>query len=269
MENGIYEEYYDEALHDYRPCIGKMEGRFDHVYCIGDIHGRIPSVFDSLKDEAEKEGKEIALILLGDVGANYYGGQRDSYFKEQLNKIGVHMYCLRGNHEKHPKDVPNMRIVFDGYVKNVVYWEEEYPNIKYLIDGADYQFNNITCLALGGAYSVDKWYRLERGWMWFANEQIAEADMEMIEAETAGNFYDVVLSHTCPYSWQPTDLFIDAVDQSTVDNTTEKWLEKMADNIIWGKWCFGHFHQTRDIYEESVRMLADDYLMDLEEWYNI
>jgi 3-oxoacid CoA-transferase subunit A len=124
-------------------------------------------------------------------------------------------------------------------------------------------------LALGGAYSVDKWYRLERGWMWFANEQIAKEDMEMIEAETAGNFYDVVLSHTCPYSWQPTDLFIDAVDQSTVDNTTEKWLEKMADNIIWGKWCFGHFHQTRDIYEESVRMLADDYLMDLEEWYNI
>ena len=33
--------------------------------------------------------------------------------------------------------------------------------------------------------------------------------------------YDLVLSHTCPIIYEPTDLFLFVVDQSTVDKTTE------------------------------------------------
>jgi 3-oxoacid CoA-transferase subunit A len=256
----------ENSLFDYRQSIGKMGGKFDHIYCLGDIHGRIPIILESLKEEAERE--DIAVILLGDVGANYYGGAKDHWFKTKLNNLGVRFYCLRGNHERHPKDVLNMNVVRDLYTEGLVYWEEEYPNLLYLVDGETYEFNDIVCLALGGAYSVDKWHRLERGWHWFANEQIEEYDREAIKLETAGNFYDVVLSHTSPYSWQPTDLFIDAIDQNTVDNSMEWWLEEMSDNISWGKWLCGHFHETRYLREGVAMMLSNDYLLDLEEWYN-
>ena len=44
----------ENSLFDYRQSIGKMGGKFDHIYCLGDIHGRIPIILESLK-----EGKTI------------------------------------------------------------------------------------------------------------------------------------------------------------------------------------------------------------------
>ena len=54
-----------------------------------------------------------------------------------------------------------------------------------------------------------------------------------------------MLSHTCPLSLQPTDLFLRGLDQSTVDNTMELWLEKLANSIEWKIWLFGHYHADR------------------------
>ena len=235
---------------------------YDKVYVMGDIHGKIPLLLNSLKEEKEN----IAVILLGDVGANYYGGKRDTYFKEKLNNIGVQFYCLRGNHEARPVNVKGMKRIFDCYVQNFVYTEYEYPNIKYLIDGYEYFFKGLSCLALGGAYSVDKWYRLQNGWKWFADEQLSGEERQEIQEYWKNEFFNVILSHTCPYSWQPTDLFISAIDQNTVDNSMEKWLDEMASQLQWDKWLFGHFHETRNL-SKNIKMLSNDILLDLEEWY--
>ena len=49
-----------------------------------------------------------------------------------------------------------------------VWVEEEYPNILFAKDGEIFDFevnNNIyKTIVIGGAYSVDKYYRLMRGW---------------------------------------------------------------------------------------------------------
>ena len=45
-------------------------------------------------------------------------------------------------------------------------------------------------------------------------------------------------------------------------------IEEMSDNISWGKWLCGHFHETRYLREGVAMMLSNDYLLDLEEWYN-
>ena len=239
------------------------EGYYDRVYVMGDIHGKIPLKLKELKDRANEN---IAVILLGVVGANYYGGKRDKYFKEDLNNIGVPFYCLRGNHEARPQNISGMEKAYDCYAQNYVYMEYEYPNIKYLIDGYEYFFMGLSCLALGGAYSVDKWYRLQNGWKWFADEQLTDEERQDILSFWTGEFTNVVLSHTCPYSWQPTDLFIGAVDQSTVDNTMEIWFEEVVKNVMWDKWLFAHFHETRDL-APNIKMLSSDILLDLLEWY--
>ena len=54
-----------------------------------------------------------------------------------------------------------------------------------------------------------------------------------------------MLTHTCPYSWRPVDLFLGGIDQSTVDTSTEEWLELVKDNIGWGVWAWGHYHDDR------------------------
>ena len=57
--------------------------------------------------------------------------------------------------------------------------------------------------------------------------------------------YDFVLTHTCPISWEPRDLFLGMIDQSTVDKSMELWMDDLKDKITWKVWLFGHYHRDR------------------------
>ena len=146
-----------------------------------------------------------------------------------------------------------MTTIYDSEVKNNLWIEEDFPNIKYLKDGYEYNFGGYHCLILGGAYSIDKWWRLQQAAArgesfsgWFENEQLNEEEREAILEEVWNCDYDFVFSHTAPISWEPTDLFLSFVDQSTVDKTTEYFLENVKEILgSWGIWCFGHYHADR------------------------
>jgi hypothetical protein len=43
------------------------------------------------------------------------------------------------------------------------------------------------------------------------------------------------------------------VDQNTVDNSMEWWLNDFKNTITWNAWLFGHFHDDR-IVQPSVEM---------------
>ena len=81
--------------------------------------------------------------------------------------------------------------------------------------------------------------------------------MKRIEALHSNEHFDLVLSHTCPISWEPRDLFLSFIDQSQVDNSMELWMESFKDKITFNKWCFGHFHDDR-IINDKARMLFTD-----------
>jgi len=55
-----------------------------------------------------------------------------------------------------------------------VFFEEEYLNIFFAKDGEIYNINNKKTMVIGGAYSVDKYYRLGRGYSWWEDEQPSE-----------------------------------------------------------------------------------------------
>ena len=188
----------------------------------------------------------IGLIILGDVGLNYYLDSRDRKLKTMANRLGYQLYCLRGNHEERPENVEGMILEYDENVHGEVYYEPDFPNIKYFKTFGEYQIFRYKILVVGGAYSVDKEYRQLMGYQWFPGEQLTESEtVELFELAT-GNEYDLVLSHTCPYDWRPTDLFLSCIDQSKVDTTMEKMLNLLKDYIYkWDKWCFGHYHDDR------------------------
>ena len=87
--------------------------------------------------------------------------------------------------------------------------------------------------------------------------------MKEISEKVEGLHFDFVLSHTCPYSWMPTDLFLNCVDQSTVDNSMEKWMEELKDTFDWEVWLFGHFHDDR-----LVRPGVEMFYMDVDQLEN-
>ena len=194
----------------------------------------------------EYEHSETAVIILGDFGANYYLSKHDWKIKHQAAKFGYTIYALRGNHEQRVSLVKNMEKVYDNFVHGYVYMEREFPNIKYFVDEvAEYNIMDKKVLCIPGAYSVDKWYRLQNDWQWFSQEQLTEEEMKYAEERFGGEHYDIILSHTCPIGWEPRDLFLNCIDQSKVDKTMEIWMEKFKDMIGWSIWCFAHYHTDR------------------------
>ena len=207
----------------------------------GDCHGQF-SRFKSLGNMPN-----TTIIILGDAGINYHLDERDLSAKRYLAKFPFTFYCVRGNHEARPSDVEGMKLSWDVNVSGEVWYEEEFPNIRYFQDWGIYRIDGLRTLVIGGAYSVDKPWRIVSGWKWFENEQLTQREMdECAQAVTVLNEgFDLVLSHTCPRSLQPTDLFLGCIDQSTVDSTMEEWMDTLGRAAEWKTWLFGHYHRDR------------------------
>ena len=228
----------------------------------GDTHGSLTR-YAALRDY---EPKTAAMIILGDVAFNYCNNGQDSYLKDKANAYKNYIYCVRGNHEMRPSDIETMEEIWDENVGNVVYYESAYPYIRYFKDGYLYQIGEYRALVIGGAYSVDKHYRLMWGRKWFPNEQLTAEELDNIYNVYKDDNVDFIFSHTCPLSWQPTDLFLQGLDQSTVDNSMEVWMDKFKDAIDWNVWLFGHYHHDR-LVRPHVEMLSAD-IQNLDDIWN-
>ena len=231
----------------------------------GDTHGSL-SRFDVL-DAYEPE--TAAIIILGDVSFNYTNGAQDFYLKKKANTHQNYIYCVRGNHEMRPEDVSTMEEIWDENVCNSIYYEPAFPYIRYFKDGNLYLIDGFTTLVIGGAYSVDKHYRIAMNRRWFPNEQLTAEEMEKFYTIHKNTKVDFILSHTCPLSWQPTDLFLEGLDQSTVDNSMEIWMDKLKDSLDWNIWLFGHYHRER-LVRPHVEMLFTEIqkIKDIYERWN-
>ena len=182
------------------------------------------------------------------------------------NKFGIIIYCLRGNHEMRVSDAAmysNYGFCFDENCGGNIWWESGFPNIRYFKDeGGFYCFNEHPTLVIPGAYSVDKFYRLEMGWNWFFNEQLTSEEMNNLFIIAHNQSFDYVLAHTCPFSWEPyiDDLFIGGIDQSTINKRTEIFLDKIIENINFKHFYFGHFHDDRDLAGPAATMLFKQFI---------
>lgn len=201
--------------------------------------------------------KKDLLIILGDCGINYFGGSRDTELKESICANEITLFCLRGNHEMRPSDVQGM--VEIDYCGARAYVEYEYPNIIYAKDGEIYNINGKRFLTIGGAYSVDKWYRLGTGRQWFANEQLSKEERAQILEKITGQEVDFILTHTCPLQFQPTELFLQGIDESSIDKEMEIWLTEVEEKVWYGNWLFGHYHADKQI-RPGVQMLYNNII---------
>lgn len=67
------------------------------VFYTGDIHGMPWNVVKFIKRFHLTE--EDTIVILGDVGVNYYCDERDDECKAALNKVMPTVLCIHGNHE--------------------------------------------------------------------------------------------------------------------------------------------------------------------------
>lgn len=242
-----------------------------NIYITGDTH----RVFKEVSQFCEKNKTTIddLLILLGDAGINYVvrkgengtykSGKSDIELKQYLSSFPITFFCVHGNHEARPNSIQTYKE--KDYHGGKVYYEEAYPNILFAKDGEIYELNGNKYFVLGGAYSVDKFYRLINGLRWFSDEQpSADTKTRALDQLSKQDYkVDVILTHTCPLKYIPYEAFLSGIDQSTVDNSTEKFLDGIEEKVKYDKWYCGHYHIDKKIDKlefmfHSFQLLDDD-----------
>lgn len=217
------------------------------------------------------------MIVLGDNGVNYWGGKRDKALKKKLEAMPITFMMVRGNHDQRPSK--------KAYVSQWMYggdhgqhWagrylvEPDFPSLLFAMDGGYYSLAGHNALVIGGAYSVDKFWRLEQqqqgrtGCRWFYDEQLTHTEREAIFTELTHYlrrdiFPNLILSHTCPHQYIPREMFLGMVDQSTVDDSMERWLDQVNDLLPKEnlRWYCGHWHTNKKI--DHMHFLFEDIVM--------
>lgn len=224
------------------------------VYLTGDTHRDFGRIFQFCEEYGTTE--EDILVILGDAGINYFCDSRDTHLKSELSQLPVTLLCIHGNHEERPYELGYDEMEWHG---GIVYYEESFPNLLFAKDGEIYDFDGKKAIAIGGAYSVDKYYRLRNGMAWFDTEQPDDEIKAYVESQLdkCNWSVDYVFSHAAPIECEPVWAFIPGLNQDLVDKTTERWLQQIADNLDFIGWYAGHYHV--DSQEGPVRIMFNDY----------
>jgi len=228
------------------------------IYITGDTHRDFSRLY------CKNFNKDDMVIILGDVGINYYLNEEDKELKEYLSNLNIKLFCIQGNHEERPENISTYKetIMFGGKV----FIEDVFPNLIFAKNGETYNIDNKRVLVIGGAYSVDKNYRLMYGYPWFKDEQLSEIEKETILSKYNGQHVDIILSHTCPRKYEPTEVFMSGIDQSIVDKSMEDFLDEVEENIDYDKWYCGHYHTEKKI-DKIEFMFGRKKVFNKDEYY--
>lgn len=238
------------------------------IFITGDKHGR----YDNLKQQLLKAETTMddVVIILGDHGTLYYGETQDHYKKKIVSKMPATFIMIRGNHDRRPSDpsYKHQKIKVDNALYAGTFYRDcNFPNILYTEEYGWYRFGKKNVFIIGGAYSVDKYRRLKMQklgfstYHWFNDEQLSQDErqdaLKLILNQQHKTFD--IMSHTCPISHIPTECFLSCVDQSTVDHTTEKWLDEIRTQTTWRLWFCGHWHTDKT--DGFIRFMYEDLII--------
>lgn len=244
-------------------------------FITGDKHRNFEKLIEFC--EVNKLRKKDVIVILGDSGFNYYGDERDDKLKKKISKVKVTLFCLHGNKENRVQNIPTYGIrTFCG---GQVYYEPKYSNIFFAQDGETYTFNGKQFIVVGGAHSVDKYRCLDEDLPFWYDEMPSDDIKKLVEtrlAERENKIYGL-LTHTCPISCLPEEMFIStrrANDQRKgshkskrakrkeykidVDRSTETWLESIKENNEFDIWYCGHYHVDKEL--DNIHMMHNEII---------
>ena len=241
----------------FKVILGSMKDRFDRIFVTGDVHGEVQDLVYRAKCNNVTENDLI--IVLGDCGfeiSSYFeedGKLSERDIKRQLwtkENIPATIFCVQGNHEVPFNEMHGNRIdIFGGSAI-------ESNGIYFALNGEQYLINDKKFLVLGGAYSVDKFYRLRNGYPWWEHEQPTSEEREDILKKIKGKSYDYILSHTCPYDYRPVEAFLSGISQSEIDTSQEEFLQKVHDSVKFKYWYLGHWHIEKQV--DKIRFMYQE-----------
>lgn len=222
------------------------------ILIAGDLHGDT-NRGASIIAAAKRENCE-SIIILGDFGYWEHDFEGVKSLRN-LNKIAMRnnmiINFLDGNHDNHP-------LLWEKYcntksVKNEFNFFKVKENIFYIPRGNSWVNGNKKYVALGGAYSSDKQYRLDReagkvknmygkfskatgpNTYWWETEQIT--DQELLKAKNH-SWADILLTHD-----GPTESNVTSSHNEEESLNHQKKISELFHHLKPEILLHGHFHQ--------------------------
>lgn len=192
------------------------------VMFAGDTHGRLGTIKLILR-EAKETGCDRVFIL-GDFGYWEHSGE-GVYFLDEVSKLAlkynIPIYFLDGNHDK-------TSLLLESYdERDAEGFIQVRPYLKYSPRGHRWTWDGLRFASFGGAYSVDKDWRLHlekknsekiakqntyreptqaksidtSGTIWFPEEEMTDVDMDKFLTDDSP--VDIMLAHDKPRASSP------------------------------------------------------------------
>ncbi len=212
------------------------------IYITGDTHG-VPERLD-----LKEPGSGDIVIVTGDFGFVFREEERSPAEKRKLDALAqkpFRILFVDGNHENFDR--------LEQYPAETRYGapvRKVRENIFWLQRGYVYEIEGKTFFVMGGAYSIDKAFRLT--WpekVWFSQELPTPEEYRRAIAalESANMTVDHILTHTAPATMIPR-LICRYPDPH--DRELTGFLDWVYHEVRFKSWYFGHFHMDVQLNEQ-------------------
>lgn len=240
---------------------------YQRIFITGDPHGS----FGHLHDQQKQQGMtdRDLLIILGDVGVNCYNDRRDIEAKQSLSSLPGTVLCLHGNHERRPTSADLVwKYEKIAWMGGTAWRERAFPSLIFAEEGERYVLGGHTFRVIGGAYSIDDYYRTLMGQPFYPDEQLDEKEKDRIRRQMARDGWkeDVILTHTCPYDCRPLEKFVPGIEQDGVDTSMEEFLQEIEEKTRYREWYCGHWHVEKTV--DRIRFLSHSMIRLRPETWN-
>lgn len=182
------------------------------------------------------------VIICGDFGCIWSGERKDSYWLDWLASKSFTTLFVDGNHENF--DLLDTYLIdeWNGGKTHLIR-----PNIRHLMRGQIFTFNDKTFFTMGGATSLDKNRRKPKV-SWWPQEipSILELEEGIQNLERHGQEVDYVITHCLP---DTVCNFINH-DHKTHDLLTNYLEHMVAQEVKFKKWFCGHYHMDEQLYDK-------------------
>ena len=209
------------------------------IYLTGDIHGfiDIKKLNTSNFPEQKKLSKNDYVIILGDFGLIWNGGNTDKYWQDWLGSKSFTTLWIDGNHENfdlietYPVECWN-----GGNIQKIN------DSIIHLMRGQVYSIGGYKIFTMGGATSIDKQFRKE-GKSWWPQEIPSDAELsEGLKNLANVNWQvDYVLTHTASTKAMSAMYYIKEYSVLT------EYFDMLEGRVTFSHWYFGHFHEDLSV----------------------
>ncbi|MBE6995349.1 MAG: hypothetical protein E7429_01250 [Ruminococcaceae bacterium] len=219
------------------------------IYILGDRHGESDGFSDSKLPGQSAWTADDIVIVTGDFGYVMLGEQNDLTEKNKLDALAQKPYTILfcdGNHEgfdylaEYPEEIR-----YGAPVRRIR------PNVFWLQRGYIYTILGKTFFVMGGAYSIDKAFRLQYQSIygrkiWFEQELPSpeEYHRAIASLESQNHRVDYIVTHTAPRTIIPR---VTRKCPDDHDRELTGFLDWVYHDVSFSKWFFGHFHDDAEI----------------------